>query len=76
MFSVTKNIQIIVFRNDEDLFDRLVIAFILSVAIKNDYFFLDMPLLSSRDIDTFPKNFSIFIFLFYAHNQLLLLPSK
>ena len=76
MFCVTKNIQVIVFRNDEDLFDRFVIAFILSVAIKNYHFFFDMPLLSFHDIDTFPKNFSIFIFLFYAQNQLLLLPSK
>ena len=64
MFCVTKNIQIIVFRNDEDVFDRLIIAFILSVAIKNYCFFFDIPLLSFLDIDTFPKkSSSVFYFM-------------
>ena len=67
MFCVTKNILIIVFKNDEDLFDRFIIAFILFVAIRNYCFFFDVPLLSFLGIDTFPKKSVGNVYLHFFH---------
>ena len=39
-----KNIQLIAFANDEELFNRLIIIFITFDVVRNYYFFLDVPL--------------------------------
>lgn len=39
-----KNIQLIAFANDEELFNRLIIIFITFDVVRNYYFFPDVPL--------------------------------
>ena len=40
-----KNIQLIAFANDKELFNRLIIIFMTFDVVRNYYFFFDVPLL-------------------------------